>query len=78
MLLEEGIGGGGELEEFGEVVLFVGGEEVGFPVLDAVEVGFGEGFDDFVVVGSHAGVAEEPVVDPVRRAGGECRVSSDQ
>ena len=71
VLSEEGIGGIGELEELGEVVFLVGCEEVGFPGFDAVEVGFGEGFDDFVVVGGHAGVAKEPVIDGVGGARGE-------
>ena len=41
VLGEEGVGGGGEGEEFGEFgefVGFAGGEEVGFPELDGVEV----------------------------------------
>ena len=72
VLGEEFIGGGGELQELGKIVFFVGSDEVGFPVLDAIEVGFGEGFDDFIIVGCHAGIAEEPVVDAVRGAGREC------
>ena len=76
MLLPEGVGGGGEGEELGEFVFFVRGDEGFAPGGDGIDVGLGEGFDDFVAVVGHGGVAEEPVVDAVRGAGGKLWVES--
>ena len=69
MAAVEFVGGGGEGEELGEVGFVEGGDEGLAPGGEFVELGLGEGFDDLVGVVRHAGVAEEPVVDAVLRAG---------